>query len=77
MAVTTEDDQGGDDLGIRKSEAATDVLLTTDNSALPQDEPIPTIWLDEYDDFRPQDQPSKKSTQAAEAVDLLLATYWD
>ncbi len=38
----------------------------------------PTMtWLDEYDDFRPQDQPSKKSTRAAEAVDLLLATYWD
>ncbi len=52
------------------------------------DEPVPAkadtdalfdnlARLDEYGEFRPQDQPSKKSNRTAEAVDLLLATYWE
>jgi len=62
--------------------AAEPLLASGDNSPVSPEVDTNALfdelaWLDEYEDFRPQDQPSKKSTRAAEAVDLLLATYWE
>ena len=71
MAATAEDDPG-----IAEAKVATDLLLATDDPALPQDNPIPMTWLREYDAFRAQDRSSKNANRTAQAVDRLLATYW-